>query len=160
MIKSPANKKNSNRQTKTLWKRIRKRIKRFKHFVRDTIICIWRGWDFRLILACDLRLLVLPKSTIFGHPVGIVISRKAILGENCNIKQNVTIGQKDGQPPTIGNNVLIGPNAIIIGAVKIGDNAVIGAGAIVLEDVPANSIYLCKINPKLLAIKDESIQRQ
>lgn len=86
------------------------------------------------------------KKTIFPHPLGIVIGYKVQIGEGCKIYHNVTIGTKEtqnfkeGRYPTIGDNVIIYPNSIIIGDIKIGNNAVIGAGSIVLEDVPPNTI--------------------
>lgn len=69
---------------------------------------------------------------------GIHISKDAILGKNCIIYQNVTIGNYEGIP-CIGDNVLIGANAIVLGSVTIGNNAKIGAGAIVVSDVPAGA---------------------
>ena len=81
----------------------------------------------------------------FPHPVGIVIARDVVVGKNCTIYQNVTIGKKkygffEDKNTVIGDNVIIFANACIIGNVNIGDNARIGAGAIVLEDVPANAV--------------------
>jgi serine acetyltransferase len=86
------------------------------------------------------------RRTIFPHPVGIVIGYKVDLGYDCIIYQNVTIGAKDtvnyltANYPRFGNNVIIYPNAVIIGDIYIGDNSIIGAGAIVLADIPPNSI--------------------
>ena len=71
------------------------------------------------------------------HPNGVVIAPDANIGINCIIFQQVTIGTADGGYPTIGNNVLIGAGAKILGPVKIGDGAKIGANAVVLRDVPA-----------------------
>lgn len=81
----------------------------------------------------------------FPYPVGIVIVRDVIIGKNCTIYQNVTIGKKkygfiEDKNTVIGDNVTIYANACIIGNVSIGDNAIIGAGAVVLNDVPANAI--------------------
>ena len=83
----------------------------------------------------------------FPHPVGIVIARDVVVGKNCTIYQNVTIGKKkygffEDKNTVIGDNVTIFANACIIGNVTIGDNAMIGAGAIVLEDVPANAVVV------------------
>ncbi|MNG29745.1 Serine acetyltransferase [compost metagenome] len=63
-----------------------------------------------------------------------------MIGENCVIRQGVTIGnRKSGDDvPTIGDNVDIGAGAVIIGKIKIGDNVKIGANAVVLKDVPDN----------------------
>lgn len=69
---------------------------------------------------------------------GIFISRYAIIGENCWIYQNVTIGEVNKKAPVIGNNCLIGAGAVIVGSVKIGNNVKIGAGAVVNTDIPDN----------------------
>lgn len=76
----------------------------------------------------------------FPHPMGIVIGRDAQIGENVEIYQNVTIGQKNGLYPHIYNNVTIFSGACIVGGVKIGNNAVVGAASVVLHDVPDNAI--------------------
>ena len=75
------------------------------------------------------------------HQVGIVISDRAIIGKKCKIYQNVTLGRKGEYAPTIGDNVTIYANAVIIGNVHIGDNAIIGAGSVVLKDVPAGEVW-------------------
>jgi serine O-acetyltransferase len=83
------------------------------------------------------------KKTFFPHPIGIVIGKNVILGRDCTIYQNVTIGvgnNKKEDYPIIGNNVTIYAGAIVIGKVTVGDNAVIGAGCIVTKDVPENKI--------------------
>ncbi|MCF7958273.1 MAG: serine acetyltransferase [Phycisphaerae bacterium] len=128
------------------------RIKKFKNFLRDLCICIWRGWDLRLITACDMNISKIPASTDFSHPVGIIISSKVKLGQNCSIRQNVTLGlQYDNEKdyPQVGDNVHIGAGAIILGGITIGDRAIIAAGAIVLKDVPADTTYICKVEPVL-----------
>lgn len=70
----------------------------------------------------------------------------ARLSENCVIRQNVTIGQKnrEDESAVIGNKVDIGAGAIILGPVNIGDDCIIAAGAIVLESVPPRSTYYSK----------------
>lgn len=79
-----------------------------------------------------------------GHFGGIVISPKAVIGKNCNISQGVTIGfnargKKKGYP-VIGNCVYIAPGAKIIGNITIGDNVAIGANAVVIDDIPDNAV--------------------
>lgn len=69
---------------------------------------------------------------------GVHISRRATIGQNCTILQNVTIGNVDGRGATIGHDVFIGAGANIVGEISIGDNVKIGAGTTVFEDVPAN----------------------
>lgn len=77
------------------------------------------------------------------HFGDIIISGYAQFGDNCRIRNGVTVGLRriaDKRAPTIGNNVDIGAGAKILGAITIGDNVVIGANAVVLCDVPPNSI--------------------
>ncbi len=71
------------------------------------------------------------------HGTGLVVHEAAVLGRNCSLRHCTTIGMKKGQAdsPIIGDNVEIGANSVLLGAIKIGDNAVIGAGAVVLHDV-------------------------
>lgn len=79
-----------------------------------------------------------------GHFMGIVVSSKATLGKNCNLSNGVTIGRinrgKRQGYPTLGDNVFVGPNACVLGNLRIGNNVAIGAGAIVIDDVPDNSV--------------------
>jgi serine O-acetyltransferase len=71
------------------------------------------------------------------HPNGIVIHPDAVIGPNCLIFQQVTIGLRDGPgAPHIGGHVDVGAGAKILGPVTIGNHAKIGANAVVLNDVP------------------------
>lgn len=84
------------------------------------------------------------KGTVIGYQgVGVVIHKKCVIGKNCHIAQNVTLGGGgglEGGLPVLGDNVLVGAGAVVLGHVHIGDNAVIGANAVVLEDIPANAV--------------------
>ena len=75
------------------------------------------------------------------HPNGVVIHPEAVLGPNCLVFQQVTIGSgpRPGVPK-LGGHVDVGPGAKILGGVTIGDNAIIGANAVVVHDVPAGSV--------------------
>ncbi|MBK8599688.1 MAG: serine acetyltransferase [Flavobacterium sp.] len=84
------------------------------------------------------------KGLYIGHFGGIVVHGDAEIGENCNLSQGVTIGvlirgKKTGVPK-IGNRCFLGPGATILGGVTIGDDVLIGANAIVTFDVPSNSV--------------------
>jgi len=77
------------------------------------------------------------------HFGGIVISGDAVFGDDCVIRNGVTVGLKHtGQrgAPILGNRVDIGAGAKILGAIRIGDDVQIGANAVVLNDVPSNSV--------------------
>jgi serine O-acetyltransferase len=80
------------------------------------------------------------------HPNGIVIDQDVVIGTNCTIFQQVTIGdarnsRQKGQPvPVIGNNVEIGAGAKVLGDIRVGDHAKIGANAVVLQDIPPHAI--------------------
>ena len=66
---------------------------------------------------------------------GIFISRYAVIGKDCWIYQNVTIGEVNGKAPVIGDGCFIGAGAIIVGDIRIGNNVKIGAGAVVSTDI-------------------------
>lgn len=70
---------------------------------------------------------------------GIIVSNDAVIGKHCHLYHQVTIGGGNGGSPVIGDNVLIGADAKIIGSVKIGNNVKIGVGCIVTIDVPDNA---------------------
>ncbi len=80
---------------------------------------------------------------VIEHSGAIVIHGEAVLGDDCIIRQGVTIGNrymdKPMEAPVIGNRVNIGAGAKILGAVNIGDDAEVGANAVVLKDVPAGA---------------------
>lgn len=94
----------------------------------------------RVLFSCDIPYtVVIGKNTIFAHnALGCVVNEDAVIGENCKILQNVTIGGRgEGNGvPIIGDNVLIGAGACILGGVTIGNGAKIGANAVVVKDVP------------------------
>ena len=83
------------------------------------------------------------KGLFIDHGMGVVIGETTVIGDNCTIYQNVTLGGtgKDTgkRHPTLGNNVLVGSGAKVLGPFTVGDNARIAAGAVVLSEVPANA---------------------
>jgi len=74
-----------------------------------------------------------------AHPYATILNAASI-GENVYVNHLVTLGEKEGKKPIIGNNVQLHAGCIVIGGVTIGDNAIIGAGAVVVKDVPVNGI--------------------
>lgn len=83
------------------------------------------------------------KGLFIDHGMGVVIGETAIIGDNCLLYQGVTLGGtgKDcgKRHPTLGNNVLVGCGAKVLGPLTIADNCKIAAGAVVLTDIPENS---------------------
>lgn len=83
------------------------------------------------------------KHLLIDHGCGVVIGETTEIGDNCTIYQGVTLGGtgKDSgkRHPTIGNNVMIGAGAKVLGPFVVGDNAKIAANAVVLRPVPADS---------------------
>jgi serine O-acetyltransferase len=77
------------------------------------------------------------------HGMGVVIGETAEIGDDCHILQGVTLGgtsmHRTKRHPTLGNRVVVGAGAKLIGAVMIGDNARIGAGSVVVSNVPENA---------------------
>lgn len=86
------------------------------------------------------------KGLYIGHFGGIVVNPLAVIGKNCNISHEVTIGSSNrGQKrgvPVIGDNVYIGPGAKIFGNIRIGNNVAVGANCVVSKDVPDNGIIV------------------
>ena len=99
------------------------------------------------------------------HGMGVVIGETTEIGDNCTIYQGVTLGGtgKDTgkRHPTLGNNVMVGSGAKVLGPIKVGDNSKIAAGAVVLIEVPPNSTCVgvparvVKINHKRVSDLDQ-----
>ncbi len=83
------------------------------------------------------------RNLLIDHGMGVVIGETTVIGDNCLLYQGCTLGGtgKDHgkRHPTIGNNVMVGCGAKVLGPFTVGDNAKIAANAVVLESVPPNS---------------------
>jgi serine O-acetyltransferase len=96
------------------------------------------------------------------HFGGIVISGDAVFGDDCVIRNGVTVGLRHtGQrgAPVIGNRADIGAGAKVLGSIRIGDDVAIGANAVVITDVPENSIAVgvpAKIRPRKQSMSETS----
>ncbi len=93
------------------------------------------------LTGCDIH----PGATIgkrffIDHATGVVIGETAIIGDNVSLYQGVTLGgvstSKGKRHPTLGNHIVVGCNASVLGDITIGNNVRIGAGAVVIKDVP------------------------
>lgn len=83
------------------------------------------------------------KGLFIDHGSGVVIGETTEIGDNCTIYQNVTLGgtgkETGKRHPTLGDNVMVGAGARVLGPFKVGDNCKIAANAVVLTEVPPNS---------------------
>ncbi len=113
--------------------------------------CINPNLHFVYILRKAQKFQIYPETQIgegfyLGHWGSLVINPDTIIGKNCNIAQGVTIGRqnrgKNEGSPVIGDEVWIGANAVIVGAVTIGSNVLIVPNSYVNFDVPPNSVVL------------------
>lgn len=82
------------------------------------------------------------RRTFIDHGMGIVIGETAQVGEDCLLYHGVTLGAvaniKGKRHPSVGNNVLIGAGAVLLGDIKVGNNVKIGANSVVLDDIADN----------------------
>ena len=82
------------------------------------------------------------KCLFIDHGMGVIIGETTEIGNYCTIYQGVTLGEPERTPASgtrLGNNVMVGAGAKILGPFKVGDNAKIAAGAVVLSEVPPNT---------------------
>jgi len=83
------------------------------------------------------------KRLFIDHGMGVVIGETSVIGDDVTIFQGVTLGgtgkEKGKRHPTVGNKVVIGAGAKVLGNIRIGDNVNVGANAVVIRDVPSNS---------------------
>lgn len=86
---------------------------------------------------------VIGRRLFIDHAMGVIIGETTIIGDDCTIYQGVTLGgtgkETGKRHPTLGNNVLVGVGASVLGNITIGDNSKVGGGAVVVNDVPPNS---------------------
>jgi serine O-acetyltransferase len=125
-------------------------------FMRKLAVLRHRFWS--VVTGCDIPLnTTIGAGLLMPHPNGIVVHPEAVLGPNCLLFQQVTIGTDGTGVPRIGGHVDIGAGARILGNITIGDHALIGANAVVLCDVPAGTTAvgiparIINRRPKLMA---------
>jgi serine O-acetyltransferase len=88
----------------------------------------------------------LGRRLVIDHGMGVVIGETAEIGDDCYLYHQVTLGvartQGGKRHPTVGNNVIIGAGAKVLGPITVGDNARVGANAVVLESVPPDTTVI------------------
>lgn len=126
---------------------IHKNVKwKFFRFLLLAFAVLWQKW-IEILTGISIPYSVqIGHSFYIGHFGGIIINSNAIIGDNCNISQGVTIGvsglNENRGTPTLGNNVYIGANAVLAGKIVIGNNVLIGACSMVKDSFPDNSVVL------------------
>jgi serine O-acetyltransferase len=107
-------------------------------------------------LPCEAQL---GRRVRIDHFGGVIISGDAVIGDDCVLRNGVTIGLRrtdERGSPILGNRVDIGAGAKLLGSIRVGDDVVIGANAVVLKDVPENSIAVgvpAQIRPRKIQDK-------
>jgi serine O-acetyltransferase len=133
------------------WVMIVYRFGRWRYGVRPAIVRKFFSLIYKLLfklvqimtgieLPCEAKV---GSNFVIDHFGGIIVSGYAEFGDNCRIRNGVVVGLRrieEKRAPVIGNNVDIGSGAKLLGPIHVGDNAIIGANAVVLCDVPADSI--------------------
>jgi serine O-acetyltransferase len=124
------------------FQRLLRRAEYWGNVRRDPVGRAVFAWYFvRVKLLGERLVLVIPRNVCgpglrLVHPHCVGIHYRAKVGARCSIHQVVTIGEAGGRYPVIGDDVFIGPNAVIIGA-NVGDRGRVHAGAVVTKDVPS-----------------------
>jgi serine O-acetyltransferase len=134
-----------------LWTMVVYRFGRWRYTIRWRPLRLPFSFAYRALkVFCQMATgIELPCETVIGrrlridHFSGIIISGDAVFGDDCVLRNGVSVGlRRTGQrgSPVIGNRVDIGAGAALLGPIHIGDDVAIGANAVVLTDVPSNSI--------------------
>lgn len=101
------------------------------------------------------------KRLVIDHGMGIVIGETTIIGDDCLLYQGVTLGgsgkEKGKRHPTLGNNVLVGAGAKVLGSFKVGDNVRIAANAVVLNEIPDHATAV-GVPAKVVRVAGEKVE--
>lgn len=103
---------------------------------------------------------IIGSGLFIDHGMGVVIGETTEIGDNVTLFQGITLGgtgkQRGKRHPTLGNHVVVGAGAKVLGPIKIGDYVKIGANSVVLQDVPDHSTVV-GIPGRIVRIKDERV---
>ena len=114
----------------------------WKHNFR--LLARWLSQVARLLTAIEIHPgAQIGRRLFIDHGMGVVIGETSVIGDDVTLYQGVTLGgtgkEKGKRHPTLGNGVVIGAGARVLGNIRVGDNSRVGAGSVVLRDVPDNS---------------------
>ena len=125
-------------------------VHRFAHAIWRrglTTLARWLSHAGRFLTGIEIHPAArLGPGLFIDHGMGVVIGETAEVGENVTLLQGVTLGgtslRRKKRHPTLGDNVVVGAGAAVLGAITVGDNSRIGAGSVVVRDVPPNSVVV------------------
>ena len=102
------------------------------------------------------------RGLFIDHGMGVVIGETTEIGDNCTLYQGVTLGgtgkETGKRHPTLGNNVMVGSGAKVLGPFRVGDHSKIAAGAVVLSEVPPNSTCV-GVPARIVKINDRRVNQ-
>lgn len=102
------------------------------------------------------------RGLFIDHGMGVVIGETTEIGDNCTLYQGVTLGgtgkETGKRHPTLGNNVMVGSGAKVLGPFRVGDHSKIAAGAVVLSEVPPNSTCV-GVPARIVKINDQRVNQ-
>ncbi|MDD2384934.1 MAG: hypothetical protein PHN18_12145 [Sulfurospirillaceae bacterium] len=120
------------------------KMNRMCFYILCTPIIILYKIYTEFLLNCEISFKTkIGENIIIHHGQSLIINKNTIIGDNVVLRHCTTVGNKSEnslESPTIGNNVEIGSNCVILGNISIEDNVVIGAGAVVVKNIQKNSI--------------------
>ena len=107
---------------------------------------------------------VIGRRFFIDHGMGVVIGETARIGDDCTLYHGVTLGgtswRKERRHPTLGNNVVIGAGAKVLGPIFVGDNARVGSNSVVVKDVPADATVIGIPGRLVMPLSDEKAQQR
>ena len=120
------------------------RVARFFYKIRFKFVARWLSYLCRFFTGIEIHPAAkIGKRLFIDHGMGVVIGETAVIGDDCTIYQNATLGgtgkERNKRHPTLGNNVTVGAGAKVLGNIVIGSNVKIGANTTVLSNVPDNA---------------------
>lgn len=127
-----------------LWAVLWHRPAHFMYNHKMKFLARWLSQTVRLFTGIEIHPGArIGRGLFIDHGMGVVIGETTIIGDDCTIYQGATLGgtgkETGKRHPTLGNNVMVGSGAKVLGPFTVGDNSKIAAGAVVLSEVPPNS---------------------
>ena len=140
-----------------IWHRLAHFLYRHHWFLLARIVSQWSRFWTGIEIHPGAKI---GKGLFIDHGSGVVIGETTEIGDDCTIYQGATLGgtgkESGKRHPTLGNNVLVGSGARILGPFKVGDNARIASNAVVLEEVPDDATAV-GVPARIVRIKGEKV---